>query len=197
MIARGKSVAARSWLCSKPSHIGLTTRLRPTCDRNKLEWWVNRIKNVRLVAEVVRLVAEVVGDRKGQISRNKVDAHAQNWSCHLTTGGTTNRLLTDNIKRGDVSGFQVTPHAMPDAIDTTIDRLWLPLVVRSSPIVVDRATTRTTNRTMTYHQQERPIAVCDRPLLVIVANIADRSHVRQIATDRTIKKSCDPVWLWL
>ena len=47
-------------------------------------------------------------------------------------------------------------------IDRNIDRLWLPLVVRYSIIVVDRATTRTTNRTMTYHQQERPIAVCDR-----------------------------------
>ena len=35
------------------------------------------------------------------------------------------------------------------------------------------------------------------PLLEIVANIADRSPVRQIATDRTIKKSYDPVWLWL
>ena len=33
VIARGKSVAARSWSCSKPSHTGLTTRLRPTCDR--------------------------------------------------------------------------------------------------------------------------------------------------------------------
>ena len=51
-------------------------------------------------------------------------------------------------------------------IDRNIDRLWLPLVVRYSTIVVDRATTRTTtrttNRTTTYHQQERPIAVCDR-----------------------------------
>ena len=28
VIARGKSVAARSWSCSKPSHTGLTTRLR-------------------------------------------------------------------------------------------------------------------------------------------------------------------------
>ena len=131
-----------------------------------LEWWANRRPNVRLVAEVVRLVPEVVGDRKGQISINKVDGHVQNWSCHLTTGGTTNRLFIDNIKCGDVSGVRVTPHTTLDAIDRTIDRtidrLWLPLVVRSSPIVVDRATTRTTNRTMTYHQQERPIALCDR-----------------------------------
>ena len=122
VIARGKSVAARSWSCSKPSHTVLTTRLRPTCDRKMLEWWANRRKNVRPVAEVVRLVAEVVGDRKGQISRNKVDGHVQNWSCNLTTDGTTNRLLTDNIKYGDVSGVQVTPHTTPDAIDRTIVR---------------------------------------------------------------------------
>ena len=32
-----------------------------------------------------------------------------------------------------------------------------------------------------------------RPLLEIVAKIADRSHVRQITTNRTIKQSYDPV----
>ena len=36
-----------------------------------------------------------------------------------------------------------------------------------------------------------------RPLLDIVANIADRSHLGPIATNRTIQKSYDPVWLWL
>ena len=106
---KGKSVAARSCSCSKPSHTVLSTRLRPTCDRKMLESWSTRRKNVRLVTEVIRLVAEVVGDRKGQISRNKVDGHVLNWSCHLTIGGTTNRLLTDIIKCGDVSGVQVTP----------------------------------------------------------------------------------------
>ena len=141
VIARGKPVGARSWSCSKPSHTGLTTRLRPTCDRKKLQSWANRRKNVRLAAEVVRLVAEVVGDRKRQITRNKVDGHVQNlkpaipnrkrshdqsckWSCHLTIGGTTNRWLMQN-----------------STIDRTIDcrgprlivrstRLWLPLVIR-------------------------------------------------------------------
>ena len=78
MIARGKSVAARSWSCSIPSNTGLTTRLRPTCDRKMFQSWANRRKNVLLAEEVVRLVAEVVGDRKGQISRNKVDGHVQN-----------------------------------------------------------------------------------------------------------------------
>ena len=78
VIAMGKSVAARSWSCSKPSHTGLTTRLRRTCDRKMLQSWENRRKYVRLAAEVVRLVAEVVVDRKGQISRNKVDGHVQN-----------------------------------------------------------------------------------------------------------------------
>ena len=77
LIARGKSVAARSWSCSKPSHTGLTTRLRPTCDRKILEWWATRRKNVRLVAaEVVRLVAEVVGDRKGGNQSQQ-----GRWSC--------------------------------------------------------------------------------------------------------------------
>ena len=50
----------------------------PAIDRKMLEWWANRRTIVRLVSEVVRLVAEVVGDRKGQISRNKVDGHVQN-----------------------------------------------------------------------------------------------------------------------
>ena len=54
-------------------------RLRPTCDRKMLESWGNRRKNVRVVAEVVRLVAEVVGDRQGKISRSKVDGHFQNF----------------------------------------------------------------------------------------------------------------------
>ena len=79
MIARAKSVAARSWSCSKPSHTGILTRLRPTCDRKILQLWANSRKNVRLVEEIVRLVAEVVGNRKGQISRNKVDGHVQNF----------------------------------------------------------------------------------------------------------------------
>ena len=78
MIARAKSVAARSWSCSKLSHTGLTTRLRPICDGQMLESWEHRRKNVRLVAEVVRLVAEVVSDRKDKISRDKVDGHVQN-----------------------------------------------------------------------------------------------------------------------
>ena len=89
-----------------------------------------------------------MGDRKEQISRNKVDGHVQNlkpdipnrkrshdlschWSCHLATGGTTNRLLTDTIQCGDVSGVQVTPHSTPDAIDHTVDRRGPRSIVRS------------------------------------------------------------------
>ena len=47
------------------SHTRLTIRLRPTSDRKMLESGANRRKNVRLVAEVV-------GDRQGKISRSKV-----------------------------------------------------------------------------------------------------------------------------
>ena len=38
--------------------------------------------------------------------------------------------------------------------------------------------------------------VKDQPPLEIAADIADRSHLDQIATNRTIQKSYDPVWLW-
>ena len=52
---------------------------------------------------------------------------------------------------------------------------------RYSPIVCDIATTREVDRGM-------------RPLLEIVASIADRSHLGAIiATKRTIQKSYDPV----
>ena len=147
MIARAKSVAARSWTCSKPRHTGLTTMLRPTCDRKMLQSWVYRRKNIRLVTQVVR-------DRKGQISRNKVDGHVQNlkpaipnrkrshdlscnWSCHLTTCGTTNRSLTDTIKCGDVSGVQWHN----PTIDRTIDR-------RMSRLICDRSQNPTIDRTI-------------------------------------------------
>ena len=55
----------------------VTPGLRPGYDLPATEKRANRRKNVRLVTEVVRLVAAVVGDRKGQISRNKVDGHVQ------------------------------------------------------------------------------------------------------------------------
>ena len=50
----------------------VTPGLRPGYDLPATDKWANRAKNVRLVAEVVRLVTEVVGHRKGQINRNKV-----------------------------------------------------------------------------------------------------------------------------
>ena len=77
---------------------------------------------------------------RGYTSRNKVDGHVQNWSGHLTTGGTTNRWLTDIIKCGDVSGVHITPR------DGSCHR--------SSKIIVGRTTARTTSRTMTDHQQK-------------------------------------------
>ena len=49
----------------------VTPGLRPCYDLPATEKWAKRRKNVRLVAEVVRLVAEIVGDRKGQISSFK------------------------------------------------------------------------------------------------------------------------------
>ena len=66
VIARAKSVAARSYVMFKTSRTGLTTRLQRSCDQNNLESLTNHRKDVPMVAEVV-------GDRKGQISRSTVD----------------------------------------------------------------------------------------------------------------------------
>ena len=46
-------------------------KLRRSCDQNNLESQTNRRKDVRLVAEVMY-------DREGHISRSKVDGHVQN-----------------------------------------------------------------------------------------------------------------------
>ena len=65
-------VQNRRMACPVIGKAPVTPGLRPGYDLPATDKWANRTKNVRLVAEVVRLVAEVVGDRKGQISRNKV-----------------------------------------------------------------------------------------------------------------------------
>ena len=74
MVARAKSVAARSWSCSKllnPQPHRAYDQVT-TCDRKIRESWACRRKNVRLVADVV-------GDRQGKVSRNKVDGHFQKF----------------------------------------------------------------------------------------------------------------------
>ena len=60
------------------------------------EKWINRRKNVRLVAEVVRLVAEGVGDRKGQISRSKVVVMFKTQS-HRAYDQVTTYLRSKNV----------------------------------------------------------------------------------------------------
>ena len=122
-------------------------------------------------------------------------------------------MLTDTITCGDVSGVQITPHTTPDAIGRRIPRLIVRSIVGDHDWWYGRSFMATTSRTIfsnrcwscdhAYYEScdDQPPAKktnCSmRPLLEIVANIADRSHVRQIATNRTIKKSYDPVWLWL
>ena len=78
MIVRGKSVATSSMVMFKTQSHRANDQVTTYLRSKMLQSWANRRNNVRLVAEVVRLVAEVVGDRKGQISRNKVDGHVQN-----------------------------------------------------------------------------------------------------------------------
>ena len=136
-----------------PSHTGLTIRLRRSCDQKKLQSSTNRRQIVertydwshkswviawgKSVATKLMVMFKTC-NQLFQIISGRTISH---WSCHLTTGGTTtNRLLTDTIKCGDVSGVQVTHHTMPDArfyrsqnstIDRTIDRRGPRLIVRS------------------------------------------------------------------
>ena len=71
-LERYTTTTVREASCSLKHKAPVTPGLRPCYDLPATEKWANRRKNVRLVAEVIRLVAEVVGDRKGQISRSKV-----------------------------------------------------------------------------------------------------------------------------
>ena len=211
----------------------VTPGLRPCYDLPPTEKWVNRRKNVRLVAEVVRLVAEVMGDRRGQISCSKVVVMFKSQS-HRAYDQVTTFLRSKNVvivgkskkerttgrrgrgdRKGQISRNKVDGHVHHDwsydrslgaTIDRTIDRLWLPLVVRFptiwwilSSIFSNRCWLRDHAYDQSYDDLP-PAKKTDRsmrPLLEIVANIADRSHVRQITTNHTIKQSYDPVWLWL
>ena len=80
----------------------VTPGLRPGYDLPATEKWANRRKNERLVAEVVRLVAEVVGDRKGQISRNKVVVMFKTQS-HRAYDQVTTYLRSKNVVMMDQS----------------------------------------------------------------------------------------------
>ena len=74
----------------------VTPGLRPGYDLSATEKLVNRRKNVRLVAEVVRLVAEVAGDRKGQISRRKIMVMFKTQS-HRAYDHVTTYLRSKNV----------------------------------------------------------------------------------------------------
>ena len=62
-----------------------------------------------------------------QIVSDRTISRATGRATLRPTGGATNRLLTDTITCGGVSGVQVTPHMTPDAIGRSIPRL----IVRS------------------------------------------------------------------
>ena len=74
----------------------VTPGLRPGYDLHATEKWGNRRKNVRLVAEVVRLVADVVGDCKEQISRSKVVVMFKTQS-HRAYDQVTTHLQSKNV----------------------------------------------------------------------------------------------------
>ena len=59
------------YIRKSPSHTGLTTMLRPSCDLKMLESWEDRML-------ISRLVAEVVGDRGRSCEQNQSQQGVQN-----------------------------------------------------------------------------------------------------------------------
>ena len=192
VIARGKSVAARSWSCSKPSHTGLTTRLRPTCDRSQRSWVIEMGKSVATRSMVMfttwNLLFQIVSGRTSRVVVQLVVPPYDRWH------------------HQSIAHAELHDWSYDRSSGATIDRLWLPLVVRFpsiwwilSSIFSNRCWSRDHAYDQSYDDLPPPKKTdrSMRPLLEIVADIADRSHVRQITTNRTIKQSYDPVWLWL
>ena len=90
------SIYAEATRDPTPYKAPVTPGLRPGYDLPATEKLVNRRKNVRLVAEVVRLVAVVVGDRKGQINRSKVVVMFKTQS-HRAYDQVTTYLRSKNV----------------------------------------------------------------------------------------------------
>ena len=76
------------------------------------------------------------------------------------------------------------------------DRSQYATIARTSVVDMIATTSRTISYDGSYHRNSpivRDSATTRRPLLEFVANIADRSHLGPIATNRTTHKSYDPV----
>ena len=141
--------------CLKPhSHRAynqVTTYLRP----KMLESWANRRKNVRLVAEVVN-------DRQGKISRSKVVVMFKTSHTGLST------RLPPTCDRKMLESWAQIVERRYDWSQRSYDwsqRSWM--IARTKSVVTRYAT-----------------AAGDR------RNIADRSHLGPIATNRTIRCDC-------
>ena len=103
-------------------------------------------------------------------------AGGNDWSYHRTTAVTIYRIVRS------VVGLNNWLHDRSLITTTSRTICYDGYCHQCSPIVGDQPDT---DRSM------RP------PILEIVANIADRSHVGKIATNRKIQISYDLVWLWL
>ena len=143
MIARAKSVAARSWSCL----------ILLTCDSKSFGATIDRTIGRTILRLIVRSV----------------------------TGG-NDRLIVGHL-----------PSVVGSHDWSYIDRWSLPLVARfpTMALAIDIL------QSFVIARPRVEINRGMRPLLEIVANIADRSHLGPIATNRTIQKSYDPVCLWL
>ena len=146
-------------------------------------------------------------------------ARCYDWSCYRSLHPTIDRTIGIRVPRliihsvtgchecsydrsQDATIARTIGRRMQRSIDRTIGR-------RPSRLIIHRSLIATTSRTIYYDvscHRYSPIvhdSMTTRinrsryALLEIVANIADRSQLGPIASNRTTQKSYDPVWLWL
>ena len=147
MIARGKSVAARSWSCSKPSHTALTTRLRPTsdrfffCNRGQIE---ERTYDWSQKSYDWSQRSWVIARGKSVATRSMVMFKTWNLLFQIVSGRTISRAT------GRATLRPVGPTIVPIDCSRRIPRLIIRSIVEGHDWSYDRSFMATTSRTISY-----------------------------------------------
>ena len=159
VIARGKSVAVRSWSCSKPSHTGLTTRLRPTCDRKychrgqieeRTYDWSHRVYDWSQRSWVI-------ARGKSVATRSMVMFKTWNQLFQIVSGRTISRATGRATLR---------PVAPPIDCSRRIPRLIVRSIGGGHDWSYDRSFMATTSRTISYDMMDLVIDLLQSVLIV-------------------------------
>ena len=160
-----------------------------SCDRS-LHPTIDRTIGRRVPRSILRSVT-------GCHTSARTISHMQDATIDRTIGRRMQRLIVPSIAGRHDWSYDRSPRLIVQSVVernnwSYIGRWSLPLVARFPPM------TLAIDILQSFVIARPRVEVDGRmlPLLEIVANIADRSHLGPIATYRTIQKSYDPVWLW-